>query len=268
MFVYSIAGLFEEVITFQNEATETFYSVIDCVTAVNDGTGYGKCFAVFYGLFLLGIPLLRSTILAVVTLIPMPPLWHVRLAHVSNNVGSFLGWEPFFICVLIVMAELPSLTKDIVSSRCLCWFLKRVSFLTCSSFTHTKQQISPEQCEAIEENNIISYFISRFGLDTSTCFVMYFDLLPHVSVFIIAWAFLTGSNAFVWKKILQRYDPFGSRAHGDEGGPYCGCRQCCYFGCASIGKHQEKESHDKQEVVKEEEDDPMKNEEEEETAKH
>jgi len=133
-----------------------------------------------------------------------------------------------------------------------------------------KQQISPEQCEAIEENNIISYFISRFGLDTSTCFVMYFDLLPHVSVFIIAWAFLTGLNALVWKHVLKRYDPFGSRAHGDEGGPYCGCRQCCYFGCASAKrqKHlEEEESDDKQEVVKEEEDDPMKNDEEE-TAKH
>jgi len=124
MFVYSIAGLFEEIITFQNEATETFYSVIDCVTAVNDGTGYGKCFAVFYGLFLLGIPLLRAFILAVISLIPMRPLWHVRLAHVSNNVGSFLGWEPFFICVLIVMAELPNLTKDIVSSHCLSCFSK------------------------------------------------------------------------------------------------------------------------------------------------
>ena len=97
---------------------------------------------------------------------------------------------------------------------------------------------------------------------------MYFDLLPHVSVFIIAWAFLTGCNAFVWKKVLQRYDPFGSRAHGDEGGPYCGCRQCCYFGCASNGQLLEEEgSDDKQGVVKEEEDDPMKNEDEEETAK-
>ena len=137
MFVYSIAGLFEEVITFQNEATETFYSVIDCVTAVNDGTGYGKTFVVFYGLFLLGMPMVRATILAVVSLIPMSPLWHVRLAHVSNNVGSFLGWEPFFICVLIVMAELPNLTKDTVSSRCLSGFSK---VYPCSLVHHSSIQ--------------------------------------------------------------------------------------------------------------------------------
>ena len=34
----------------------------------------------------------------------------------------------------------------------------------------------------------------------------------------------------VWKKILLRYDPFGTHKHGDDGGPYFNCRQCCYFG--------------------------------------
>jgi len=97
-------------------ATETLYSIIDCVVAVNDGSGYGKAFAVFYGIFLLGIPMLRATLLAVLSLVPMTPLWHVRIASMSNNVGSYIGWEPFFLCVLILMTELPSLTENTVRS--------------------------------------------------------------------------------------------------------------------------------------------------------
>ena len=97
-------------------AAETLYSIIDCVVAVNDGSGYGKTFAVFYGIFLLGIPMLRAALLAVLSLIPMTPLWHVRIASMSNNVGSFIGWEPFFLCVLILMTELPSLTENTVRS--------------------------------------------------------------------------------------------------------------------------------------------------------
>ena len=174
MFVYSIAGLFEEVITFQNEATETFYSVIDCVTAVNDGTGYGKCFAVFYGLFLLGIPLLRATILAVVSLIPMSPLWHVRLAHVSNNVGSFLGWEPFFICVLIVMAELPNLTKDIVSSHCLSCFSKAYP-CSCSLFINHPYK-STDKSRAVRGNRRKQHH----QLLHFTLWIRYEYLLRHV----------------------------------------------------------------------------------------
>ena len=115
MFNYSIAGFFEELIMLQPEATETLYSVIDCVTTVNDGTGYGKTFAVFYGLFLLGIPMMRATLLAIMFLIPMSPMWHVRLGQVANEIGGFIGWEPFFLCVVIVSAELPALTKDMVS---------------------------------------------------------------------------------------------------------------------------------------------------------
>ena len=40
----------------------------------------------------------------------------------------------------------------------------------------------------------------------------------------------------VWKKILLRYDPFGTHKHGDNGGPYFNCRQCCYFGCPKKSK--------------------------------
>ena len=116
MFVYSIAGLFDELIRMQVGATDTLYSIIDCVVAVNDGSGYGKTFAVFYGIFLLGIPMLRAALLAVLSLIPMTPLWHVRIASMSNNVGSFIGWEPFFLCVLILVTELPSLTENTVRS--------------------------------------------------------------------------------------------------------------------------------------------------------
>ena len=101
--------------------------------------------------------------------------------------------------------------------------------------THTTQ-VNPETCQKIEETNLMSSLIDHFGLDdTSTCFVMYFNMLQAITLFILAWLVLTGVNSLAWKKILQRYDPFGTRHEtGDQGGPYCSCRQCCYFGCVKI----------------------------------
>ena len=49
----------------------------------------------------------------------------------------------------------------------------------------------------------------------------------------------------VWKKILLRYDPFGTHKHGDDGGPYFNCRQCCYFGCPKKSKEVDPGSADK-----------------------
>ena len=83
----------------------------------------------------------------------------------------------------------------------------------------------------------MSFLIDSFGLDqSSTCFVMYFKILPAFTLFVLAWAFLTVANSLAWKKILLRYDPFGTHKHGDDGGPYCNCRQCCYFGCPKKNK--------------------------------
>lgn len=204
MFNFSIAGLFEELILMKVMATQKLYSIIDCVVAVNDGSGYGKTFAVLYGTMLLGIPMLRAVLLAIISVVPMSPLWHVRIARMSNNVGSYIGWEPFLICILLLGDQLPSMTEETVK---------------------------PEVCQNIEDNYLMSQLIAHFGLDdTNTCFVMRFDMLPAFSLFVVSWFFMTGFNAFAWKVVLKRYDPFGTQQEDwDSGGPYF--RQCCYFGC-------------------------------------
>lgn len=214
MFKLSIAGLLEELVLMQASATEKLYSIIDTVTTVNDDSGYGKTFAVFYGTMMLGVPMLRATLLAIVSIVPLSPLWHVRLAAMSNNVGSFIAWEPFFICVVLLMVELPSLTENTVS---------------------------PEKCEEIEDKSLMSSLIAKFGLDdTSTCFVMRFDMLPAIALFVVAWAFMTAFNVIAWKAVLKRYDPFGTHSRmGDEGGPYCTWRQCCYYGCFRKDQREE-----------------------------
>lgn len=214
MFDYSIAGLLQEVIMMQVAATQELFSIIDCVTTVNDGTGYGVCFAIVYGTMMLGVPMLRSTLLAIVSVVPMTPLWQVRLTMLSNVVGGFIGWEPFFLCILLLSTELPSLTENTVPA---------------------------ETCEAIGEKNLVSHLISRFGLDDTVCFVMHFDMLPAFALFVVAWACLTGFNAFAWSTVLKRYDPYGTHSEeGDNGGPYCNWRQCCYFGC--FRKRQQSEN--------------------------
>lgn len=206
----------------QDSATRKLYSIIDCVTAVNDGTGYGKTFAVFYGLVMLGIPMLRAVLLTVVSLVPLTPRWHYHLARTSNEIGSYIGWEPFFICVLLLRYELPSMTEDVVP---------------------------PDACQEIAERDRISKLVSTFGLDTNTCFVMNFYVLPTFSLFVIAWAVLAGFNILVWKAVLKRYDPFGT-LFWDRGGPYWDCRQCCHF--HKCWKHELTNSEN--EVVNEEED--------------
>ena len=196
----------------QPVATNTYYSIIETVTAVNDGSGYGKTFAVFYGIMLLAFPMLRATLLAIVTLIPMSPIWHIRLAQLSNNIGSYIGWEPFFLCVMILGSELPSLTEGTVP---------------------------PETCQELEQRNFVSFLVSRFGLDTDTCFVMYFNLMPPFALFAFAWAILTTFNSLAWKEVLTRYDPFGTLKHlADMGGPYYNCRQCCYCGLSCKRKRE------------------------------
>ncbi|KAL7549430.1 hypothetical protein ACHAWF_012699 [Thalassiosira exigua] len=200
-----MAGLVPSLMFQQSEAVESSYSIIDSVKAVNDGSGYGKAFTVIYGTAMLGIPMLRATLLAVVTLVPMPPLWQLRFARMSNNVGSYIGWEPFFIVLVVLLLALSHITGTAVS---------------------------PEQCQSIQERNIVSYMIDNFGLDTNTCFVMYFELHPSFALMVIAWALLTGFNAYAWNTVIKRYDPYGTYAReGDNGGPYCRFRHCCYFGC-------------------------------------
>lgn len=154
---------------------------------------------------LLGVPMLRATLLAIVSVVPMSPLWHVRFVRMSNEIGSYFGWEPFFLCVIILSFELPSLTEETVD---------------------------PVTCEKVEDTDLVAQLIDEFGLDTSTCFVMRFDMLPAVALFVVTWVVLTVFNAVAWKQVLSRYDPFGSHQEdGDKGGPYWRFGQCCYFGC-------------------------------------
>ncbi|KAK1746166.1 hypothetical protein QTG54_002773 [Skeletonema marinoi] len=108
MFNWTTEGLLEQLLFMQVSAINFYYSIIDCVKKVNNGTGYGWAFTVLYGIFMLGTPMLRATLLLVITVIPMSPLWHLRIAKMSNHVGSFIGWEPFFICVIIMAFELPT----------------------------------------------------------------------------------------------------------------------------------------------------------------
>lgn len=73
------------------------------------------------------------------------------------------------------------------------------------------------------------------GVGTYFSVSVSFDLMPTFAVLLLAWITLTGFNAFAWKTVLQRYDPFLTSADGDKGGPYCTCdRQCCRCLCDSF----------------------------------
>lgn len=201
MFDWKIAGLFEEILLFQRSAVNLYFSIIDCIVNVNDGSGYGWTFTVLYGFFMLGAPMLRAVLLTTLGIVPLPPAWHIRLAHWSNTVGSFIGWEPFFICIILLMFELPSLTGATV----------------------------PEAtCNSIETQTFVARLISAFDLDTADCFIMYFNVFPSFILFVVAWAWLTTVNALAWKVILKKYDVFGNYESGQRGGPYCACQQCCH----------------------------------------
>ena len=201
MFDWKIAGLFEEILLVQRTAVNLYFSIIDCVVNVNDGTGYGWTFTVLYGFFMLGAPMLRAVLLTTLGIIPLSPAWHIRLAHWSNTVGGFIGWEPFFICVILLMFELPSLTGATV----------------------------PEAtCNSVEAQTFVARLISAFDLDTAYCFIMYFNVFPSFLLFVAAWAWLTAFNAVAWKAMLKKYDIFGNYEKGQRGGPYCTCRQCCF----------------------------------------
>lgn len=71
-----------------------------------------------------------------------------------------------------------------------------------------------------------------------------FDLMPTFAVLLAAWLVLTGFNAYAWKTILKRYDPFLTGAEGDKGGPYCACDReaCCCF-CLTCSKDPHSESN-------------------------
>ena len=202
MFDWKIAGLFEEILLFQSSAVNLYFSIIDCVENVNDGSGYGWTFTVLYGFFMLGAPILRSVLLTTLGIFPLSPAWHIRLAHWSNTAGGFIGWEPFFICIILLMFELPSLTGATVPKA------------TCSS---------------IEAQTFVARLISAFDLDdTADCFIMYFNVFPSFILFVAAWAWLTAFNALAWRVMLKKYDIFGNYESGQRGGPYCACQQCCY----------------------------------------
>ena len=206
MFDWKIAGLFEEILLFHRSAINLYYSIIDCVVNVNDGSGYGWTFTILYGFFMLGAPILRAVLLTMLSIVPLSPTWHIRLAHWSNTIGGFIGWEPFFICIILLMFELPSLTGETV----------------------------PEAtCDSIESQTFVARLISTFDLDSADCFIMYFNVFPSFVLFVAAWAWLTAFNALAWKMMLKRYDIFGNYESGQRGGPYCACRQCCY--CPRLG---------------------------------
>lgn len=48
MFNWTTEGLFEQIFLLQISAENVYYSIIDCVRKVNDGTGYGYVFCVLY----------------------------------------------------------------------------------------------------------------------------------------------------------------------------------------------------------------------------
>ena len=210
MFDWQIAGLFEEILSVQRTAINFYFSIIDCVVNVNDGSAYGWIFTVLYGFFMLGAPILRAVLLTILGTVPLFPIWHIRLAHWSNTIGGFIGWEPFFICVILLMIELPSLTGETVPEAA---------------------------CDAIESQTFVARLITAFDLNTEDgCFIMFFDVFPSFILFVFAWAFLTAFNALAWKRMLKKYDIFGNYESGQKGGPYCACRQCCYCPKCSLGK--------------------------------
>lgn len=167
---------------------------------------------------MLGFPMLRAALLLIITVIPMSPLWHLRIAKMSNQVGSFIGWEPFFICTILLSFELPTLTGEAVSTQ---------------------------TCQNLEDRFGISGVVAKFGLDSNTCFIMYFYIMGEFALFVMAWLCLTSFNAASWKIALKRYDPFGTCKEEGElvhlGGPYCGFRECCYFGGCCHKDHDEQE---------------------------
>ena len=212
MFDWEITGLIEQLFVLQTTgvavALNFALSIIDCVVNVNDGTGYGWTFTVVYGILMLAAPLLRALLLTILGVVPLPPAWHIKLAHWSNTVGGFIGWEPFFICSILLMFELPSLTGTTI--------------------------IPEEACLEFASTSVIASLVESWGLMTDPCFIMYFSILPIFALFIVAWIFLTGFNALAWKVVLHKYDIFGNYEHGQRGGPYCGCRSCCF--CPGIMK--------------------------------
>lgn len=105
MFSLVKAGVFPEILSQTAAGEAVNYSVVTIVTAIKSNVA----FAALFGLFMLAMPLLRALLLAVATLAPATPSWQVRLVSLSNYAGSFIGWEPFFVCLFILIFELPSM---------------------------------------------------------------------------------------------------------------------------------------------------------------
>lgn len=200
MFSLVKAGVFPEILSQTSDGAEVVYSVAAIVESIKSNVA----FAALFGFFMLAMPLLRALLLAFATLIPLKPSWQVRLVSLSNYSGSFIGWEPFFVCLFILIFELPSMTSSIIPE---------------------------DTCDTIEETRAFSWIINRFGLDQEYCFVLYFRIFPMATLLFCAWIYLTLFNAAAWRTVVRRYDPFGTQeALEDTGGPYCNCKQCCYFG--------------------------------------
>lgn len=228
MFDWEIAGLLAGILNLQQTAVQSSIdvsiSIIDSVVQVNDGSGYGWTFTILYGILLLAAPLLRALLLTLLGIFKFTPLWHIELAHWSNSVGGFIAWEPFFICIILLTFELPSLTSEII----------------------------PEAtCESIQGRGLVARLIDAFDLDTADCFIMYYSVLPPFAIFVIAWAFLTTFNIFAWKSVLRKYDIFGNFERGQKGGPYFACRQCCH--CPGMSYTSRKRSLDDKKVTRKEE---------------
>lgn len=116
-----------------------------------------------------------------------------------------------------------------VSAFILC--IPQENFETDSISYRTSDIIPEDTCDSIEETGAISWIVDRFGLDQEYCFVLYFRIFPMAALLFCSWIYLTLFNAVAWRIIVRRYDPFGTQeALEDSGGPYCNCKQCCYFG--------------------------------------
>eukprot|EP00808_Paulinella_micropora_P017163 g82711.t1 len=165
VFMWEIAGVIPELLTLQSEPTTTYLSLAHFVKQVGNaggGSAYLKVFMVLFGITVLGAPLLRGLCLAILGLFPLSPVWQFILAKTSNVLGAFLGWEPLFIFLVLIMIELPGLTSTIVKpSQCTI--------------------VKPSQCQQLLNSWPVEHLLSLLDLpapDASSCFIMYFKLLP------------------------------------------------------------------------------------------
>lgn len=218
IFVWKIGGLFPELYKFNEAvngsfttsngvATSMTLSLVNLVSYVADdeSTAELKFFMVLFGSVVVGFPLLRAAILLVIGCLPLKPMQHYTLSHASNVIGAFGALEPLFVCMILIMFELPPLTDQVVTT--------------------------PE-CTKIEQQFPFNYLINTFGLYDTYCFVMWFQLLPLTAILLLGWICSVWLNSIAWSKTLDIYRPTG--CPNDPGGPYCCCNKrspCCTDCC-------------------------------------